>query len=96
MLSYQSTFIYYLVAINILAYLLMAYDKYQARNNNSRVPERTLFLLAFFCGALGVYLGMKPPIYHKAGKPKFKFLIPCLMLLQCVLLLYLHQKLGLL
>ena len=96
MLSLQRIFIYYLIAINAVAYLFMWYDKNQAKKKGQRISENALLIIAVVFGTPGIYLGMKTPIYHKAGKPKFKILIPCLMLLQCVLLLYLHQKLGLL
>ena len=33
-------------------------------------------MLAFFMGALGIYAGMKMPLYHKAAKPLFKIGIP--------------------
>jgi uncharacterized membrane protein YsdA (DUF1294 family) len=87
MLTPQYILMYYLATINVVAYLLMVFDKYLARNNRSRIAERNLFLLAVFAGAFGIYLGMKAPIYHKAGKQKFKWVIPVLLIINLVLII---------
>jgi len=77
----QNIYIIYIIAINFIAYVLMWYDKYQSKNRGSRISENTLFFIAFIFGALGIYLGMKAPIYHKAAKAKFKWVIPLLIVL---------------
>jgi uncharacterized membrane protein YsdA (DUF1294 family) len=62
----------------------MWYDKYQAKHKGQRISENTLFFIAFIFGALGIYLGMKAPIYHKAAKAKFKWGIPLLIFLNVI------------
>lgn len=74
----------YFVAINSIAYLSMCYDKYQSKNKGSRIPENRLFFMAFLFGAVGIYFGMKAPIYHKAAKAKFKYGIPLLIVLNVI------------
>lgn len=64
----------------------MWWDKYLSKKKGFRIPERTLFLMAIFLGSVGIYLGMKTPIYHKAAKPKFKIGIPVLIVLHIVLI----------
>lgn len=85
---------FYLIfgAINLLAYFMMVYDKMQAKRNRSRVPEKYLFILAFFMGALGIYLGMKWPVYHKSAKPSFRLGIPVLMILNAIVIIYISSK----
>jgi uncharacterized membrane protein YsdA (DUF1294 family) len=64
----------------------MWYDKYQSKNKGQRIPENTLFFIAFVLGAIGIYLGMKAPIYHKASKTKFKWGIPLLIVLNALVM----------
>ncbi len=76
--------------INLLSYSVMWFDKNQAIKKKYRVPEKSLFLLALCFGALGIYLGMKVPLFHKASKLKFKILIPISIVLNamCIYLLF--------
>lgn len=69
----------------------MWYDKYQAKHKGQRIPENTLFFIALIFGALGIYLGMKAPIYHKAAKPKFKWGIPLLILLNLICIYFIYR-----
>jgi uncharacterized membrane protein YsdA (DUF1294 family) len=68
----------------------MWYDKYQSKQRGKRVSENKLFFIAVLLGAVGIYFGMKYPMYHKAAKTKFKIGIPLLILLNtiCVYLIY--------
>lgn len=45
----------YLIAVNVLAFVLMGVDKRRAKQNAWRIPEKTLFLPAIFGGALGAW-----------------------------------------
>lgn len=74
----------YILVINVVAYLIMCADKLLSKQKGSRVPERMLFLLAMLFGATGIFMGMKYPIYHKANKPKFKWVIPFLIVANIV------------
>jgi len=78
-----------LVILNTLAYLLMCYDKYRSRRGGRRIPENTLFMMALAFGATGIYAGMKAPLYHKAGKPRFKTGIPLLIIFNALLICFL-------
>ena len=48
---------YYLIAVNVLAFVLMGIDKRRAKQNAWRIPEKTLFLPAILGGALGGVAG---------------------------------------
>ena len=49
---------YYLILINLAAFLLMGADKSKARHHRWRIPERTLFLCAVLGGSAGAIAGM--------------------------------------
>ena len=63
--------------MNLVTFLVYAYDKRIARQNKGkrRVPERTLILLAFFGGCIGAALGMVL-CRHKTKHTKFLVLVP--------------------
>lgn len=67
-----------------MAYAIMCFDKYQAKRKGSRIAENTLFIIAFLLGAVGIYAGMKAPVYHKSAKSKFKIGIPVLIIFNSV------------
>ncbi len=89
----QKILIGYVIAINSIAYAIMWYDKYQSKKKGNRVPEKNLFFLAFILGALGIYIGMKFPLYHKAAKQIFKIGIPLLIVANSVILYYISTYL---
>lgn len=80
----KNAFIIYIILINLIAYIIMCFDKYQSKKKGSRIPENSLFFIALLLGALGIYLGMKAPIYHKAAKTPFKIGIPLLIVLNAI------------
>jgi uncharacterized membrane protein YsdA (DUF1294 family) len=84
MTLYQKIMATYVVVINIIAYLFMCFDKYQSKKKGQRISENNLLFLAFILGSLGIYMGMKAPIYHKAAKAKFKIVIPLMLILNTV------------
>ncbi|MDP2388631.1 MAG: DUF1294 domain-containing protein [Bacteroidota bacterium] len=80
--------IIYCVAINTIAYLCMLIDKYLSKTKGRRIPENTLFLIAFLLGAPGIYLGMLAPVHHKSAKATFKWGIPLLIVMNGVVVWY--------
>ncbi len=92
MSSQQRLFIYYVIIINVIAYVVMWYDKYQAIKKRQRVSENKLMLLALLLGSIGIFAGMKAPIYHKATKPLFKIGIPILIVLNIVVVYFVFRK----
>ena len=92
MLPQQRFFLYYFIIINVIAYLAMWYDKYHAIKKRQRISENKLFLLALLLGSIGIFAGMKAPIYHKAAKPLFKFGIPILIVLNVVVVYFVFRK----
>lgn len=66
----------YFLFINVLAFVFAGYDKFQARKNNKRIPENTLFLMALTGGSPGLLTAMLL-FRHKTSKTSFivKFLL---------------------
>ncbi len=63
----------------------MHMDKYKAKNNLWRIPERILLLVAFLGGSLGSLLGMYST-HHKTKHLKFTLSIPLLFLIHSIIL----------
>ena len=78
----------YLIAINILTFLIFGIDKRKARKGKWRIPEATLIGLAVAGGSIGALLGMYL-FRHKTQKRKFNLGIPAILLLQAVLTYFL-------
>lgn len=80
--------IIYLAFINLLAFVLMGLDKAKARRHKWRIPEKTLFLSAILGGSAGAILGMQL-FRHKTKHASFRIGMPCILILQIVLAVFL-------
>ena len=81
----------YLVIINAAGLLLMLIDKYKARKNLWRIPERVLLGVALLGGSLGCILGMQLA-RHKTKHLKFSIGLPVIFTLQIIVaVLFLHK-----
>ena len=74
----------YLLAVNLLLFAVMGIDKYKAKYQLWRIPERTLFVLAAIGGSLGGILGMRL-FHHKTLHPQFRYGFPAILILQLIL-----------
>ena len=77
----------YLLAVNALGLFIMHYDKYLARNNKWRIPEKTLLGIAAIGGSVGCILGMYSA-RHKTRKAKFTIGLPVIFVIQLLILNY--------
>lgn len=73
--------IWYLAAVNLLAFILMGVDKARARRGVRRIPEKALFLAALIGGSVGALLGMYT-FRHKTRHRSFVIGMPVILLLQ--------------
>lgn len=69
---------------SILDYILMGVDKWKAKRERWRVPEKTFFLVAILGGSLGAILGMYA-FHHKTRHWYFKWGLPAILLAQIAL-----------
>lgn len=70
----------YLVSINFIALFTMYIDKKKAKKGRRRIPEKTLFTLAFMGGVIGGIVGMYA-FRHKTKKTRFVVGFPAILIL---------------
>lgn len=86
---------YYLIIINIAAWIMYGFDKWKAKSGAWRIPERTLLLTALAGGSVGALAGMLL-FHHKTRKPKFMIGVPVMFAAHCVIVgVIVHHLLAL-
>ena len=78
----------YLAVVNVIALALMGIDKYRAKREKWRIPEKRLFGVALLGGRIGSWLGMRL-FRHKTQHKTFVYGIPFIFLIQVSLVLFL-------
>lgn len=81
---------FYLVLVNLTAFMLFGIDKRKAKKARWRIPEATLLMLAAVGGSVGAWAGMKV-WHHKTLHKKFRWGIPALLIGQIALAVYLFR-----
>ena len=81
-------FLIYLLAVNVMTFLLFGLDKHKAKRGKWRISEATLLTMAVIGGSIGAWSGMRF-WHHKTMHKKFKFGIPTILILQLALGTYL-------
>lgn len=79
----------YLLLINAVGFAVMLLDKYLAKNNLWRVPEKSLFGIALFGGSVGCILGMYT-VRHKTRHKSFTMGMPAILAVQILLILWFY------
>ena len=75
---------YYLIAINLIGFLIMYIDKIKAINNDYRIPEKNLFFICIIGGSLGLLMGMYK-FHHKTKHNKFVYGVPLILILNIII-----------
>jgi len=88
---YIELFIYYLLAVNLVTFIVYGIDKLKAKKGLWRISEVTLLILAIFGGSIGALCGMMV-WRHKTKHWKFKIGVPALLIIQTVFLIYVYVK----
>ena len=83
---------YYLLAINIIAFVVYGIDKLKAKKGKWRISEATLLLLAIIGGSIGAWFGMNL-WRHKTKHLKFRFGLPVILILHLAFLIYIYIRL---
>ncbi len=78
--------IIYIIAINIISFIVMGVDKRKAQKRAWRIPESTLFVLAIIGGSIGSILGMHL-FHHKTRHWYFLYGMPAILVVQILLVL---------
>ena len=76
--------LYWCLAVSLVDFCLMGMDKYKAKKDLRRVPEKWFFLLALLGGTPGAILGMWT-FRHKTRHWYFRWGLPVLLTLQLAL-----------
>ena len=80
--------IIYLLAVNIIGFLIMGLDKWKAKRGSWRIPENTLFMFTILGGGIGTIAGIYA-FRHKTQKKKFTIGMPVIFILEVILIIYL-------
>jgi uncharacterized membrane protein YsdA (DUF1294 family) len=70
--------------MTVIGFVLMGMDKRKAKKHQYRISEMTLWLVAFFGGAVGAYLGMQC-FRHKTKHLTFRIGFPALAIIDIIL-----------
>lgn len=79
--------ILYLIAINVVTFLVYGLDKWKAKQDAWRISESTLLLLAAAGGSVGALLGMQI-FRHKTKHVKFTVGVPVILFVQIAIAIW--------
>lgn len=78
--------IIYLIAINLITFLVMWLDKRKAKKGRWRIPENTLLLFVLLGGGIGGIVGMYV-FHHKIQKAKFVIGFPVILICEILIVI---------
>ena len=81
---------WYLIAVNLLTFLLFGIDKRKAIKKKNRIPEFRLFFFSFIGGSAGGLLAMAL-FRHKTRKKSFTIGLHVMLVFHIILTLYMHK-----
>lgn len=79
--------VYYILMVNIIAFITYGADKYKAVKGSSRIPNATLLGLAIIGGSVGALVGMIT-FRHKIRQNCYRIGIPIMLAIQCIGMLW--------
>ncbi|MBQ8519098.1 MAG: DUF1294 domain-containing protein [Agathobacter sp.] len=80
----------YMAVMSVIGFGAMGIDKMKAKADAWRIPEKTLFGIAFAGGGAGIWLGMEV-FRHKTKHWYFKYGAPVICLLELIAVCYLFS-----
>ncbi len=83
----ENILFYYLILVNIIAFITIYIDKKKAIKHKWRIKESTLFLLSIIGGSIGTLLGMYT-FRHKTKHLKFTLGIPLIIIIQILIFIF--------
>jgi uncharacterized membrane protein YsdA (DUF1294 family) len=85
--------LYTFLVVNIIAFVLIGYDKKLAQNNKRRIPEKILLLFVLIGGTIGSGLGMLF-FRHKTSKTSYLLKFWLIVVLQLLITYFYFNKLN--
>ena len=76
-----------MAVMSLIGFVAMGVDKAKAKRNAWRIPEKTLFFIAFLGGGAGVWIGMEV-FRHKTKHLQFKFGVPLICIIEFIAVCY--------
>lgn len=86
--AFSWAFVLHLISLNLITFFAYGWDKRAARNNNWRVPERTLHMMSLVGGTLGAAIGQRY-FRHKTRKSGFQIIFIMTFILQLIIAAFL-------
>lgn len=83
--------ILYLLIMNMIGLAVMGIDKFKARRNAWRIPEKMLFLVSVIGGSLGTWAGMYI-FRHKTKHWYFVVGMPLIVILHVIVAVVVFRK----
>ena len=80
-MNWELYFFIYVVIINIIGLLMMKIDKWKAKKNVWRIPEKAFFIVSLIGGSIGTWSGMYM-FRHKTKHWYFVIGMPLILILQ--------------
>lgn len=77
---------YWLIFINVAAFIVFGIDKRKAVKEKYRISEKALLIFAAAGGSIGALLGMFV-FHHKTKKPLFVIGVPAILILQIIIVI---------
>ena len=78
-------FTVFIIVVNLFSVIVCVIDKHKSKTGGWRINEKTLFILTFMGGGIGMYIAMKL-IRHKTKHKRFMIGIPIIIIIQLVLI----------
>ena len=82
---------YYLLILNLIAFLLIGLDKQLALQQKRRISEKTLLTFVFFGGTIGSGLGMVI-FRHKTAKRSYLWKFWGIVVVQLLLIFFIYNS----
>lgn len=77
----------YITLMNLIGFISMGVDKRRAIKKQWRIPEKTLFLIAFLGGSLGSVLAMYC-FHHKTKAKPLSYLLPLCLIIHVIIIIF--------
>ena len=83
--------LYTFLAVNLIAFVLIGYDKKLAKNNKRRISEQTLLFWVALGGTIGSSLAMSI-FRHKTAKTSYRFKLFAIAMIQFLVICFLFKN----